>query len=102
VPIQGGIYVRLLVSEDDPDLNRQWATALTDAGYVVDRAFDGEKGPCLGKPYDAVILDVTASTPREGVVTSPSWAVVPPADNSERCIRGSSLGIVSSSLSSWG
>jgi two-component system OmpR family response regulator len=34
--------VRLLVVEDDPDLNRQLATALTDAGYVVDRAFDGE------------------------------------------------------------
>jgi two-component system OmpR family response regulator len=34
--------MRLLVVEDDPDLNRQLATALTDAGYVVDRAFDGE------------------------------------------------------------
>ena len=32
--------MRLLVVEDDPDLNRQLATALTDAGYVVDRAFD--------------------------------------------------------------
>jgi len=30
------------VIEDDPDLNRQFATARTDAGYVVDRAFDGE------------------------------------------------------------
>src|SRR5690242_10323170 len=29
--------VRLLVIEDDPDLNRQLATALADAGYVVDR-----------------------------------------------------------------
>ena len=27
--------MRLLVIEDDPDLNRQLATALTDAGYVV-------------------------------------------------------------------
>ena len=36
--------MRLLVVEDDPDLNRQLATALTDAGYVVDRAFDGEEG----------------------------------------------------------
>ena len=35
--------MRLLVIEDDPDLNRQLATALTDAGYVVDRAFDGEE-----------------------------------------------------------
>jgi len=48
------------VIEDDPDLNRQLATALTDAGYVVDRAFDGEEGHYLGEsePYDAVILDI--------------------------------------------
>jgi two-component system, OmpR family, response regulator len=40
--------MRLLVIEDDPDLNRQLATALTDAGYVVDRAFDGAApaAPC--------------------------------------------------------
>ncbi len=52
--------MRLLVVEDDPDLNRQLTTALTDAGYVVDRAFDGEEGHYLGEgePYDAVILDI--------------------------------------------
>ena len=52
--------LRLLVIEDDPDLNRQLVTALTDAGYVVDRAFDGEEGHFLGEtePYDAVILDI--------------------------------------------
>jgi CheY-like chemotaxis protein len=52
--------MRLLVVEDDPDLNRQLATALTEAGYVVDRAFDGEEGHYLGEsePYDAVILDI--------------------------------------------
>ncbi len=52
--------MRLLVVEDDPDLNRQLATALADAGYVVDRAFDGEEGHFLGdtEPYDAVILDI--------------------------------------------
>ena len=52
--------MRLLVVEDDPDLNRQLSTALTDAGYVVDRAFDGEEGHYLGdsEPYDAVILDI--------------------------------------------
>ena len=52
--------MRLLVIEDDPDLNRQLATALTDAGYVVDRAFDGEEGHYLGEtePYDAIILDI--------------------------------------------
>ena len=30
--------MRLLVVEDDPDLNRQLTTALTDAGYAVDAA----------------------------------------------------------------
>ena len=56
----GKMDVRLLVIEDDPDLNRQLATALVDAGYVVDRAFDGEEGHYLGEtePYDAVILDI--------------------------------------------
>ncbi|MEX1061312.1 MAG: DNA-binding response regulator, partial [Methyloceanibacter sp.] len=34
--------MRLLVVEDDPDLNRQLVTALSDAGYAVDAAFDGE------------------------------------------------------------
>ena len=52
--------MRLLVVEDDPDLNRQLAAALGDAGYVVDKAFDGEEGHFLGdtEPYDAVILDL--------------------------------------------
>jgi two-component system OmpR family response regulator len=52
--------VRLLVIEDDPDLNRQLAAALGEAGYAVDTAFDGEEGLHLGdtEPYDAVILDI--------------------------------------------
>jgi two-component system, OmpR family, response regulator len=52
--------MRLLVVEDDPDLNRQLVTALTDAGYAVDAAKDGEEGHYLGEtePYDAVILDL--------------------------------------------
>jgi len=52
--------VRLLVVEDDPDLNRQLFDALTDAGYVVDKALDGEEGHFLGdtEPYDAVVLDL--------------------------------------------
>jgi two-component system OmpR family response regulator len=56
----GAPALRLLVVEDDPDLNRQLATALTEAGYVVDRAYDGEEGQFLGEsePYDAVILDI--------------------------------------------
>lgn len=52
--------MRLLVVEDDKDLNRQIAAALTQAGYAVDRAFDGEEGWFLGDtaPYDAVVLDL--------------------------------------------
>jgi two-component system OmpR family response regulator len=50
----------LLVVEDDKDLNRQIVTALEQAGYAVDRAFDGEDGGHLGEtePYDAVVLDL--------------------------------------------
>jgi len=52
--------MRLLVVEDDKDLNRQIVTALAQAGYAVDRAFDGEEGWFLGdtEPYDAVVLDL--------------------------------------------
>lgn len=52
--------MRVLVVEDDKDLNRQLGDALADAGYVVDRAFDGEEGHFLGdtEPYDAIILDL--------------------------------------------
>ena len=52
--------MRLLVVEDERDLNRQLTTALEGAGYVVDRAFDGEEGLFLGEtePYDAIVLDI--------------------------------------------
>ena len=52
--------MRLLVIEDDKNLNRQIASALEDAGYAVDRAFDGEEGGFLGEtePYDAIVLDL--------------------------------------------
>src|ERR687892_1804590 len=66
--------MRLLVVEDDPDLNRQLAAALTEAGYVVDRAFDGEEGHYLGEsePYDAVVLDI--GLPKmDGISVLESW-----------------------------
>ncbi|MEO0982683.1 MAG: response regulator transcription factor [Pseudomonadota bacterium] len=52
--------MRILVVEDDPDLRRQLADALSQAGYAVDLAADGEDGHFLGdtEPYDAVILDL--------------------------------------------
>jgi two-component system OmpR family response regulator len=66
--------VRLLVVEDDKDLNRQIVTALENAGYAVDRAFDGEEGLYLGEtePYDAVILDL--GLPKvDGVAVLQGW-----------------------------
>ncbi len=66
--------MRLLVVEDDRDLNRQVVTALEAAGYVVDRAFDGEEGWFLGdtEPYDAVVLDIGLPK-RDGVSVLEAW-----------------------------
>ena len=52
--------MRLLVVEDDPNLQKQIQEALDDAGYIVDTAKDGEEGHYLGdtEPYDAIILDL--------------------------------------------
>jgi two-component system OmpR family response regulator len=52
--------LRILVVEDEPDLNRQLAAALVDVGYAVDAALDGVEGHFLGEtePYDAVVLDL--------------------------------------------
>jgi two-component system OmpR family response regulator len=52
--------MRILVVEDDVNLNRQIKDALTEGGYAVDVAFDGEEGHFLGEtePYDAVVLDI--------------------------------------------
>jgi two-component system OmpR family response regulator len=66
--------LRLLVVEDDPDLNRQLVSALEDAGYVVDRALDGEEGWFLGdtEPYDAVVLDIGLPK-RDGLSVLEAW-----------------------------
>ncbi len=66
--------MRLLVVEDEPNLNRQLAVALEEAGYAVDTAFDGEEGHFLGEtePYDAVILDL--GLPKmDGLSVLESW-----------------------------
>jgi two-component system OmpR family response regulator len=66
--------MRLLVVEDDRDLNRQLVGALETAGYAVDRAFDGEEGWFLGdtEPYDAVVLDIGLPK-RDGVTVLEAW-----------------------------
>jgi two-component system OmpR family response regulator len=52
--------MRILVVEDDTNLNRQLKEALEEAGYAVDTAFDGEEGHFLGdtEPYDTIVLDI--------------------------------------------
>lgn len=66
--------MRILVVEDDPDLNRQLCESLEQAGYVVDRAVDGEEGHFLGEtePYDAVILDIGLPT-MDGITILEKW-----------------------------
>ncbi|HSO48725.1 MAG TPA: response regulator transcription factor [Rhizobiaceae bacterium] len=66
--------MRLLVVEDDKNLNRQLCDALTEAGYAVDKAFDGEEGHFLGdtEPYDAVILDIGLPN-MDGITVLERW-----------------------------
>ena len=66
--------MRILLVEDDRDLQRLLRKALDDAGYVVDSAFDGEEGHFLGdtEPYDAVVLDL--GLPKmDGVTVLERW-----------------------------
>ena len=52
--------MRVLVVEDDKNLREQLTAALTDAGYTVDSADNGEDGQFMGEtePYDIAILDL--------------------------------------------
>ncbi|MCP4183350.1 MAG: response regulator transcription factor [Hyphomicrobiales bacterium] len=66
--------MRILVVEDDVELNRQLVEMLEEAGYVVDKAYDGEEGHFLGssEPYDAVILDVGLPI-KDGITILEEW-----------------------------
>ncbi len=69
--------MRILVVEDEPELNRQLVTVLTEAGYAVDTASDGEEGHFLGdtESYDAVILDI--GLPKmDGITVLEEWRKV--------------------------
>jgi two-component system OmpR family response regulator len=52
--------MRVLVIEDEPNLQRQLKAVLEQSGYAVDVASDGEDGHFLGatESYDAVVLDL--------------------------------------------
>jgi two-component system, OmpR family, response regulator len=66
--------MRLLIAEDDKDLNRQLLQALMQQGYVVDCAFEGEEAAFLGEtePYDAIILDVGLPL-LDGITVLKNW-----------------------------
>jgi two-component system OmpR family response regulator len=66
--------MRILLVEDEAELQRLLKKALGEAGYVVDTASDGEEGHFLGdtEPYDAVILDL--GLPKmDGVTVLERW-----------------------------
>ncbi len=52
--------MRILIAEDEVVLAEQLRDALSDAGYAVDHAADGERAEFLGRTegYDAVVLDL--------------------------------------------
>jgi two-component system OmpR family response regulator len=66
--------MRILVVEDDADLARQMKDSLSDAGYAVDLATDGEEGHYLGanEPYDAVVLDLGLPV-MDGITVLERW-----------------------------
>ncbi|MGE0047176.1 MAG: response regulator transcription factor [Hyphomonadaceae bacterium] len=66
--------MRVLVVEDDRNLREQLVSALTDAGYTVDPADNGEDGQFMGEtePYDLAILDL--GLPKvDGLTVLKSW-----------------------------
>lgn len=57
---QGRRAIRILLVEDDPELARRLTAALSEAGFAVDHAADGEAGCLMGETndFDAVVLDL--------------------------------------------
>ena len=58
--LYNGPAMRILVVEDEPDIQRVLAMALREAGYAVDTASDGEEGLFKAGSwnYDAIVLDL--------------------------------------------
>ncbi|MBB5114805.1 response regulator transcription factor [Micromonospora echinospora] len=57
--MRGGTSNRLLLVEDDADLTEMLTETLGHEGYLVDRAFDGQRGLHLGltRTYDVMVID---------------------------------------------
>ncbi len=77
------VTMRILVIEDEPKTAAYLRKGLTEGGYVVDCAADGEEGLHLAQTsaYDLVILDVMLPR-RDG------WSVIAElrrAGNKPRC-----------------
>jgi DNA-binding response OmpR family regulator len=58
-PAQTHVRPRLLLIEDEPQLAGMLNDLLTDEGYLVDQARDGQEGLHLGlsRSYDVIVLD---------------------------------------------
>lgn len=52
--------MRILIAEDERNLNRILAKQLEESGYTVDACFDGQEALDYleSEPYDAIILDI--------------------------------------------
>ncbi|MDQ6971262.1 MAG: response regulator transcription factor [Mariprofundaceae bacterium] len=52
--------MRLLLIEDDPDLNRGLSKDLSQRGFAVDSSLEGVDGAFMGEhePYDIIVLDL--------------------------------------------
>lgn len=68
--------MRVLIIEDEPQLLEQLSTALTRAGYSVDRASNGKEGLYFGTEYNYDIAIVDLGLPLiEGMEVIRRWRV---------------------------
>jgi len=66
--------MKILIIEDDVDINRQLVQAFKEANYAVDSSHDGEEGEYMGEDtsYDAIILDLGLPG-KDGLSVLKSW-----------------------------
>ena len=64
----GDFLLRILLVEDNQRLSDSLKRSLTEDGYAVDVAYDGEDGEAWGLSYeyDAIILDIMLPEGRLG------------------------------------